>query len=124
MSNNPLRMFQPNADPSVQYDFARIDLAKKKEFIEKAFAVQRNHIEQMPNHWIQELFLYTLEKGYRNYRENMIADFNDQKLNLIEFKKLFSKFFTYNDFEEITQRYFTDAELVFLDDVSDWSHFF
>ena len=117
-------MFQPNADPSVQYDFARIDLAKKKEFIEKAFAVQRNHIEQMLNHWIQELFLYTLEKGYRNYRENMIADLNDQKLNLIEFKKLFSKFFTYNDFEEITQRYFTDAELVFLDDVSDWSHFF
>ena len=98
-------MFQPNADPSVQYDFARIDLAKKKEFIEKAFAVQRNHIEQMPNHWIQELFLYTLEKGYRNYRENMIADLNDQKLNLIEFKKFFSKFFTYDDFEEITQRY-------------------
>ena len=30
MSNDLLIMFQPNADPSVQYDFARIDLAKKK----------------------------------------------------------------------------------------------
>lgn len=92
MSNDPLRMFQPNADLSVQYDFARIDLAKK-EFIEKAFAVQQNHIEQMPNHWIQELFLYTLKKGYRNYRENMIADLNNQKLNLIESKKFFFEIF-------------------------------
>ena len=57
----------------------------------------------MLNHWIQELFLYTLEKGYRNYRENMIADLNDQKLNLIEFKKFFLKFFTYDDFEEIEE---------------------
>ena len=30
MSNDPLKMFQPNADPSVEYDFGRIDLAKKK----------------------------------------------------------------------------------------------
>ena len=57
----------------------------------------------MLNHWIQELFLYTLEKGYRNYRENMIADLNDQKLNLIEFKKFFLKFFTYDDFKEIEE---------------------
>ena len=47
----------------------------------------------MPNHWIQELFLYTLKKGYRNYRENMIADLNNQKLNLIEFKKFFFEIF-------------------------------
>ena len=33
----------------------------------------------------------------------MIADLNDQKLNLIEFKKFFLKFFTYDDFEEIEE---------------------
>ena len=85
MSNDPVRMFKPNADPSVKYDFAGIDSAKKKEFVEKAFAVQWSYIEQMPDHWIQELFLYTLEKGYRNYREKMIAELSDQKLNYIEF---------------------------------------
>ena len=73
MSNDPMRMFEPNANPSVKYNFARIDLAKKKEFVEKGFAVQQSYIEQMPGHWIQELFLYTLEKGYGNYREKMIA---------------------------------------------------
>ena len=30
-------MFQPNADPSVQYDFARIDLAKKKRVYRESF---------------------------------------------------------------------------------------
>ena len=116
-----MRRFKPNADPSVKYDFARIDSAKEKEFVEKAFAVQRSYIEQMPDHWIQELFLYTLEKGYRNYREKMIAELSDQKLNYIEFKKFFSNFFSYEDFKEITGPYFADAELpgFFPDDVSD-----
>ena len=116
-----MRMFEPNADPSVKYDFARIDSAKKKEFVEKAFAVQRSYIEQMPDHWIQEFFLYTLEKGYRNYREKMIAELSDQKLNYIEFKKFFSNFFSYEDFKEKTGPYFADAELpgFFPDDVSD-----
>ena len=94
-----MRMFKPNADPSVKYDFAGIDSAKKKEFVEKAFAVQRSYIEQMPDHWIQELFLYTLEKGYRNYREKMIAELSDQKLNYIEFKKKFFVFFFIRRFQ-------------------------
>ena len=59
MANDPMRMFEPNSDPSVTYDFAKINLAKNKEFVEKALAVQRSYIEQMPDHWIQELFLYT-----------------------------------------------------------------
>ena len=75
----------------------------------------------MPDHWIQELFLYTLEKGYRNYREKMIAELSDQKLNYIEFKKFFSNFFSHEDFKEITGPYFADVELpvFFPDDVSD-----
>ena len=118
MSNDPMRMFEPNADPSVKYDFAKIDLANKKEFVEKAFAVQRSYLEDMSNHWIQELFLYTLEKGSRNFREKMIADLNDQKFNYREFKRFFSSFFTYDDFKEISDHYFVDAEVVFLDNVS------
>lgn len=109
MSNEPIKMFEYDADRSVRYDFAKIHLTKKREFVEKAFAVQRQFIESMDKDWIQELFLYTLQKSYRNYKQNMIAGLNHQQLNYIDFKCYLASFFTYEDFKEITAPCFANS---------------
>ena len=120
-----MKIFEHDVDRSVRYDFAKIDLAKKTEFVEKTFAVHQQFIESMDKDWIQELFLYTLQKGYRNYKEKMIASLNHQQLNYIDFKCYFASFFTYEDFKETTAPYFANSGIFcfFLDNVVNCNRF-
>ena len=48
MTNDPTKMFEQDADLSKVYDFEKIDLQKKKEFVELVFLRMRELLK--PRH--------------------------------------------------------------------------
>ena len=105
MSNNLLRMFDVDADPSAIYDFDKIDLQKKKHFIEGLFEIQRSHMEHALDDYVQELFLSMLEKTYKEKRQKIVSDLNGG-FNSHSFRLYFASFFTFEDICRHCSKYF------------------
>ena len=97
MSDDLLRMFDVDTDPSAIYDFDEIDLQKKKQFIEGVFEIQRSLMELDLDGYVQELFLSMLEKTYREKRQKIVSDLNG-RFNSHSFRLYFASFFTFEDF--------------------------
>ena len=105
MSDDLLRMFDVDADPSAIYDFEEINFQKKKQFIEGVFEIQRSHIERAIDGYVLELFLSMLEKMYREKRQKIVSDSNG-RFNSHSFRLYFASFFTFEDFCRHCSKYF------------------
>ena len=89
---NPGKMFEPDNDWNLTWDFDKITLREKKEFIELVFARQRALVEILYSGQMQHRDLSKYEKVYREQRYNIIFGLNG-KLNLYEFSCYFASFF-------------------------------
>ena len=87
MANDPKKMFEHDADLSKVYDYGKIDLEKKKQFVEKVFLRIRELLNQRPH-----FCLCTYEKVYMERRHNIIFNWND-RLNFYQFSFYFASFF-------------------------------
>ena len=89
---NPAKMFDSENDWNLTYDFDKITLRQKKEFIELVFARQRALVETLYSGEMQHYDLSKYEKVYREQRYNIIFSLNG-KLNFYEFFRYFASFF-------------------------------
>lgn len=85
-------MFESDNDWNLVYDFDKITLRQKKEFIEIVFARQRNLIETMYCGQHQHFHLSKYEKTYREQLHNIIFGLNG-KLIFYEFSRYFATIF-------------------------------
>ena len=89
---DPMTMLESDNDWTLAYDFDKLTLRKKREFIEMVFARQQNLSEIMYCGQHQHLHLSKYEKVYREQRNNIIFGLNG-KLNFYEFSTYFTSFF-------------------------------
>ena len=90
-NNDPREMFLLDTDWDRFYDFDKISVRKKKEFIEMVFARQRRLVEDTLAGSLRDFFIVWLENTYRHLRLEIIFNLKG-KLNFNQFKEYFIKF--------------------------------
>lgn len=91
-NNDPRDMFLLDTDWNRFYDFDKICVPKKKEFIEMVFARQRRLVEDCLADTLRDFFIAWLENTYRYRGLEMIFNLKG-RLNFYQFKDYFVKFF-------------------------------
>ena len=88
-----MKMFEPETDVNLVYDFDKITLREKKTLVELVFARQRHLLD---NHYasflLKEYFLSEYEKVYREKLNDIIFGLKGKKTSY-EFRDLFVSFF-------------------------------
>ena len=92
MATDPPKMFESDSDWDKVYDFDKVSLQKKMEFIELVFQRQLNLIESIHDGELLQLELNRYEKVFREHRHNMVFDLNG-KFTFYEFSSFFASFF-------------------------------
>ena len=88
-----MKMFEPETDVNLVYDFDKITLREKKTLMELVFARQRHLLD---NHYasflLKEYFLSEYEQVYREKLNDIIFGLKG-KMTFYEFRDLFVSFF-------------------------------
>ena len=85
-------MFEDDSDWHLLYDFDKVTLQKKKEFIELVFSRQQHLVENLFSGSRQHCELTRLEKVFREQRHNIIFGLKG-KYSFIQFSSYFASFF-------------------------------
>lgn len=92
-ANDPMKMFEPETDVNLVYDFDKVSLQKKKMLVELGFFRQHNLLE---NHYtsciLKDYFLSQFEKVYRERRQDIIYGLKGE-MTFYDFRDLFVSFF-------------------------------
>ena len=88
-----MKMFEPETDVNLVYDFDKITLREKKTLMDLVFARQRHLLDNHDASFLlKEYFLSEYEKVYREKLNNIIFGLKG-KMTFYEFRDLFVSFF-------------------------------